>query len=138
MIKNFVFGGNYFVRGEFVLYINHSGKYIEINFNMKIPFLVWSLESSTLYCAIQARTPSSMQPTHPAWSLRCTHFSFHPCWLDLPGHLLACSPPHQPAQLKLAHLFVQPGLRHLIGQCSPPPQPFQMTAKASSALVTPV
>ena len=38
MIKNFVFGGNYFARGEFVLYINHSGKYIEINFNMKIPF----------------------------------------------------------------------------------------------------
>ena len=33
-----VFGGNYFARGEFVLYINHSGKYIEINFNMKIPF----------------------------------------------------------------------------------------------------
>ena len=27
------------MRGEFVLYINHSGKYIEINFNMKIPFL---------------------------------------------------------------------------------------------------
>ena len=26
------------MRGEFVLYINHSGKYIEINFNMKIPF----------------------------------------------------------------------------------------------------
>ena len=25
--------------GEFVLYINHSGKYIEINVNMKIPFL---------------------------------------------------------------------------------------------------
>ena len=24
------FGGNYFVRGEFVLYISHSGKYIEI------------------------------------------------------------------------------------------------------------
>ena len=39
MIKNFVFGGNYFAHGEFVLYINHSGKYIEINFNMKIPFL---------------------------------------------------------------------------------------------------
>ena len=39
MIKNFVFGGNYFTSGEFVLYINHSGKYIEINFNMKIPFL---------------------------------------------------------------------------------------------------
>ena len=38
VIKNFVFGGNYFVRGEFVLYINHSGKYIEINFDMKIPF----------------------------------------------------------------------------------------------------
>ena len=38
VIKNFVFGGNYFARGEFVLYINHSGKYIEINFNMKIPF----------------------------------------------------------------------------------------------------
>ena len=38
MIKNFVFGGNYFARGEFVLYINNSGKYIEINFNMKIPF----------------------------------------------------------------------------------------------------
>ena len=30
--------GNYFARGEFVLYINNSGKYIEINFNMKIPF----------------------------------------------------------------------------------------------------
>ena len=27
VIKNFVFGGNYFARGEFVLYINHSGKY---------------------------------------------------------------------------------------------------------------
>ena len=40
VIKNFVFGDNYFTRGEFVLYINHSGKYIEINFNMKIPFLV--------------------------------------------------------------------------------------------------
>ena len=38
VVKNFVFGGNYFVRGEFVLYINHSGKYIEINFNMKISF----------------------------------------------------------------------------------------------------
>ena len=38
MIKNFVFGGNYFARGEFVLYINHSGKYIKINFNMKIPY----------------------------------------------------------------------------------------------------
>ena len=38
VIKNFVFGGNYFACGEFVLYINHSGKYIEINFNMKIPF----------------------------------------------------------------------------------------------------
>ena len=25
VIKNFVFGGNYFARGEFVLYINHSG-----------------------------------------------------------------------------------------------------------------
>ena len=43
MIKNFVFGGNYFARGEFVLYINHSGKYIEINFNMKIPFLCRSV-----------------------------------------------------------------------------------------------
>ena len=39
VIKIFVFGGNYLVRGEFVLYINHSGKYIEINFNVKIPFL---------------------------------------------------------------------------------------------------
>ena len=39
MIKNFVFGGNYFARGEFVLYINHSGKHIEINSNIKIPFL---------------------------------------------------------------------------------------------------
>ena len=39
VIKNFVFGGNYFARGEFVLYINHLGKYIEINFNMKIPFV---------------------------------------------------------------------------------------------------
>ena len=38
VIKNFVFGGNYFTCGEFVLYINHSGNYIEINFNMKIPF----------------------------------------------------------------------------------------------------
>ena len=38
MIKNFVFGGNYFARREFVLYINHSGKYIEISFSMKIPF----------------------------------------------------------------------------------------------------
>ena len=26
------------MRGEFVLCINHSGKYIEINFNMKIPY----------------------------------------------------------------------------------------------------
>ena len=43
MIKNFVFGGNYFARGEFVLYINHSGKYIEINFNMKIPFPLVSI-----------------------------------------------------------------------------------------------
>ena len=25
VIKNFVFGGNYFARGEFVLYKNHSG-----------------------------------------------------------------------------------------------------------------
>ena len=25
VIKNLVFGGNYFARGEFVLYINHSG-----------------------------------------------------------------------------------------------------------------
>ena len=41
MIKNFVFGGNYFARGEFVLYINHSGKNIEINFNMKIPYAVF-------------------------------------------------------------------------------------------------
>ena len=31
-----VFGGNYFARGEFVLYINHSGKCVEINLNMKI------------------------------------------------------------------------------------------------------
>ena len=38
VIKNFVFGGNYFACGEFVLYINHSGKYIEINFDMKIPY----------------------------------------------------------------------------------------------------
>ena len=38
MIKNFVFGGNYFACGEFVLYINHSGTYIEINSNVKIPF----------------------------------------------------------------------------------------------------
>ena len=38
VIKIFVFGGNYFARRELVLYINHSGKYIEINFNMKIPF----------------------------------------------------------------------------------------------------
>ena len=38
VIKIFIFGGNYFVGGELVLYINHSGKYIEINFNMKIPF----------------------------------------------------------------------------------------------------
>ena len=27
------------MRGEFVLYINHSVKYIEINFNMKIPYI---------------------------------------------------------------------------------------------------
>ena len=40
MIRNFLFGGNYFARGEFVLYINHSGKYIEINFNMKIPYIL--------------------------------------------------------------------------------------------------
>ena len=40
VIKNFVFGGNYFAHGDFVLYINHSGKYIDINFNMKIPFLI--------------------------------------------------------------------------------------------------
>ena len=45
MIKNFVFGGNYFACGEFVLYINHLGKYIEINFNMKIPFLLFLLIS---------------------------------------------------------------------------------------------
>ena len=38
------------MRGEFVLYINHSGKYIEINFNVKIPFSslpvpqFWALE----------------------------------------------------------------------------------------------
>ena len=38
--KSLFFGGSYFARGEFVLYINHSGKYIEINFNMKIPFLI--------------------------------------------------------------------------------------------------
>ena len=40
MVSNqkFLFGGNYFACGEFVLYINHSGNYIEINFNMKIPF----------------------------------------------------------------------------------------------------
>ena len=29
VIKNFVFGGNYLARGEFVLYIKNSGKYIE-------------------------------------------------------------------------------------------------------------
>ena len=40
VIKNLVLGGNYFARGDFVLYINHSGKYNEINFNMKIPFLM--------------------------------------------------------------------------------------------------
>ena len=28
VIKTFTFGGNYFARGEFVLCINHSGKYI--------------------------------------------------------------------------------------------------------------
>ena len=39
MITNLVFGGNYFACGEFVLYINHSGKYVEINFNMKIPYI---------------------------------------------------------------------------------------------------
>ena len=39
VIKTFVFGGNYFAHREFVLYINHLGKCIEINFNMKIPFL---------------------------------------------------------------------------------------------------
>ena len=40
MVSNqkFGFGGNYFAPVEFVLYINHSGKYIEINFNMKILF----------------------------------------------------------------------------------------------------
>ena len=37
--KSLFFGGNYFARGEIVLYINHSGKYIEINSNMKIPFI---------------------------------------------------------------------------------------------------
>ena len=37
------FGGNYFARGEFVLYINHSGEYIEIDFNMKIPFFFSSM-----------------------------------------------------------------------------------------------
>ena len=36
MIKNFVFGGNDFAWEEIVLYINHSGKNIEIYFNMKI------------------------------------------------------------------------------------------------------
>ena len=46
MIKNFVFGGNFFTRGEFVLYINHSGKDIEINFNMKIPYIyIWNFYS---------------------------------------------------------------------------------------------
>ena len=41
MVSNqiFIFGDNYFARGELLLYINHSGKYIEINFNMKIPFM---------------------------------------------------------------------------------------------------
>ena len=44
MVKNLVFGSNYFACGEFVLYINHSGKYIEIDFNMKIPFFIeWYL-----------------------------------------------------------------------------------------------
>ena len=28
--KSLFFGSNYFARGEIVLYINHSGKYIEI------------------------------------------------------------------------------------------------------------
>ena len=28
------------MRGEFVLYINHSGKYIEIDINMKIPYIM--------------------------------------------------------------------------------------------------
>ena len=43
IIKNLVFGGNYFAREDFVLYINHSGKYIEINFNMKIPFFPFNV-----------------------------------------------------------------------------------------------
>ena len=43
MVKIFRFGGNYFALGEFVLYINHSGKYIEIDFNMKTPFSFSSL-----------------------------------------------------------------------------------------------
>ena len=42
--------GNYFARGEFVLYINHSGKYIEINFNMKIPFLPSGCVCSLVTC----------------------------------------------------------------------------------------
>ena len=49
MIKNFLGGGNYFARGEFVLYINHSGKYIKINFNMKISFLSFYMFFSGIY-----------------------------------------------------------------------------------------
>ena len=55
--KNFVFGGNYFARGEFVLYINHSGKSVEINFNMKIPYskfkqcsLIGRITVMLIYC----------------------------------------------------------------------------------------
>ena len=44
VIKNLVFGGNYFACGDFVLYINHSGKYIKINFNMKIPFHIRKMQ----------------------------------------------------------------------------------------------
>ena len=52
--QNFIFGGNYFARGEFVLYINHSGKYIEINFNMKIPYTCFSGKNKKINSAILA------------------------------------------------------------------------------------
>ena len=41
------------MRGEFVLYIKHSGKYIEIDFNMKIPFLCLSEVNRANYMSLE-------------------------------------------------------------------------------------
>ena len=65
MIKNFVFGGNYFARGEFVLYINHSGKYIEINFNMNIPFY-YKNSISFDYCKPLIGASASPENSNPS------------------------------------------------------------------------